>query len=292
MCFRRNGEFSFASEKLRRIFTPKRISYSKMSKEFGPPVVMGNEEIMSKKAHGTTEQPVQSNLRWKVDQKVAKKICCFNRHYAEYSGYFMKTKWLKDVKNSKVATKYFDSVTGKLLFTAPINRTFEAFLAESKAHGWPSFRDDEVNWDIVRVLPDGETVSIDGTHLGHNLPDSKGNRYCINLVCVAGNPVVTETENSTKEMEVFELKKDNSGCTGLFYRSNPTKGRVKTLSKYRDWPRDNAHIKGFVHEVKGKKWLEVKELKQPGINWFESCKGKDVWIPFRHQQYFLEKVEV
>ena len=34
-----------------------------------------------------------------------------------------------------------------------------------------------------------ETVSIDGTHLGHNLPDKSGNRYCINLVCVAGSPV-------------------------------------------------------------------------------------------------------
>ncbi len=32
-------------------------------------------------------------------------------------------------------------------------------------------------------------VSLEGTHLGHNLPDSKGNRYCINLVSVAGNPI-------------------------------------------------------------------------------------------------------
>ena len=46
----------------------------------------------------------------------------------------------------------------------------------------------QVNWDYVRVLPDGECVSVDGTHLGHNLPDAKGNRYCINLVSVAGNP--------------------------------------------------------------------------------------------------------
>ena len=52
--------------------------------------------------------------------------------------------------------------------------------------GWPSFRDKEVVWDNVRVLNDGETVSVDGTHLGHNIPDSSGNRYCINLVSVAG----------------------------------------------------------------------------------------------------------
>lgn len=49
--------------------------------------------------------------------------------------------------------------------------------------------DQEVNWDYVRVLSDGETVSVDGTHLGHNLPDVRGSRYCINLVSVAGNPI-------------------------------------------------------------------------------------------------------
>lgn len=43
-------------------------------------------------------------------------------------------------------------------------------------------------WENVRCLENGEAVSIDGTHLGHNLPDSKGNRYCINLVSVAGRP--------------------------------------------------------------------------------------------------------
>ena len=42
--------------------------------------------------------------------------------------------------------------------------------------------------DYVRCLPNGESVSVDGTHLGHNLPDATGSRYCINLVSVAGNP--------------------------------------------------------------------------------------------------------
>ena len=82
---------------------------------------------------------------------------------------------------------FYDSNTGKLLFTAPIGRSWEDFLAESRHHGWPSFRDQEVNWNFVRVLPDGETVSVDGTHLGHDIPDNKGRRYCINLVSVAGN---------------------------------------------------------------------------------------------------------
>ena len=120
--------------------------------------------------------------------------------------------------------EFYDSVTGKLLFTAPIGRSMEDFLIESSAHGWPSFRDEEVrrlliyensffaeqhssltndswlssfliniiikvNWENVRCLPDGETVSTTGTHLGHNLPDQKGSRYCINLVSVAGKKV-------------------------------------------------------------------------------------------------------
>ena len=84
---------------------------------------------------------------------------------------------------------YYDSVTGKALFKAPIGRSLEDFIRESQAHGWPSFRDDEVIWDNVRILGDGETVSTDGTHLGHNLPDGKGNRYCINLVSIAGRPL-------------------------------------------------------------------------------------------------------
>ncbi len=83
---------------------------------------------------------------------------------------------------------FYDSNTGKPLFVAPKGRSFEDFVKESTLHGWPSFRDDEVVWENVRCLSDGETVSVDGTHLGHNLPDRKGSRYCINLVSIAGYP--------------------------------------------------------------------------------------------------------
>lgn len=40
-------------------------------KSFNAPVVMGDESIMSKKKHGTSNVPVQENLRWDVDQKTA-----------------------------------------------------------------------------------------------------------------------------------------------------------------------------------------------------------------------------
>ena len=113
-----------------------------------------------------------------------------SRHYAEYAGYWTTTDFVKSVKasGSTEPVEFYDSVTGKLLFTAPVGRSMEEFLQESQKHGWPSFRDEETNWDNVRVLKNGECVSVTGTHLGHNLPDRSGNRYCINLVSVAGQP--------------------------------------------------------------------------------------------------------
>lgn len=166
-----------------------------MTKTYPPPAIMGTESIMTKKAHGTSAVPVQPNLRWNVDKDVADRICNFNRHYAEHSGYFTSVSdFINECKTLPTSSEitFSDSNTGKPLFWAPRGRTMDEFLTESKNHGWPSFRDQEVNWDVVRVLPNGETVSLDGTHLGHNLPDRKGSRYCINLVCVAGNPTNQE----------------------------------------------------------------------------------------------------
>ena len=57
----------------------------------------------------------------------------------------------------------------------------------------------------VRVLEDGEVVSLDGTHLGHNLPDAKGNRYCINIVSIAGS--VSDEMEKEKELADWEEKK-------------------------------------------------------------------------------------
>ena len=160
--------------------------------KYPAPAVMGDESIMSKKKHGTSNVPVQANLRWKVDQMKADEICNFNRHCAEHFGYFQSiSEFIQEASSTPHDGEitFYDSNTGKPLFYAPRGRTMDDFLRESRSHGWPSFRDQEVNWDVVRVLENGETVSVDGTHLGHNLPDGKGSRYCINLVCVAGRPI-------------------------------------------------------------------------------------------------------
>lgn len=156
------------------------------------PCMPGDESIMQPKEHGTSRTPVQNNLRWGCDRELADRICNFNRHYAEFSGYWETTSFLQEVSTFRENSvnepfTFYDSNTGKPLFRAPLQRTWEEFLSESRRHGWPSFRDAEVVWDNVRILPNGETVSLDGTHLGHNLPDTKGRRYCINLVSIAGN---------------------------------------------------------------------------------------------------------
>lgn len=160
-----------------------------LAAKYSAPCVMGDESIMSQKAHGTSATPVQKDLRWNCDYETADRICNFNRHYAEYAGYWTTTTFVEDAraeyaKNGEIS--FYDSNSGKKLFVAPKGRDLESFLKESSSHGWPSFRDEEVVWENVRCLQDGESVSVDGTHLGHNLPDGTGNRYCINLVSVAG----------------------------------------------------------------------------------------------------------
>lgn len=127
------------------------------------------------------------------DLYLVQQNCCTSVSNLENSGYFQGTSFEDDIRqlvaSSGGPVTFYDSVTGKPLFKAPVHRSVDDFIAESEVHGWPSFRDDEVVWDNVRVLKSsGETVSTSGTHLGHNLPDKRGNRYCINLVSVAGNP--------------------------------------------------------------------------------------------------------
>jgi hypothetical protein len=140
-------------------------------KEFPAPCVMGDESIMSPKKHGTSETPVQKNLRWNCDYDTADRICNFNRHYAEYAGYWTTTAFVEDARKEfaeKGEITFYDSNTGKPLFVAPKGRDLDSFLKESQSHGWPSFRDEEVVWENVRCLKDGEAVSVDGTHLGQS----------------------------------------------------------------------------------------------------------------------------
>lgn len=131
---------------------------------------------------------VQEQLRFGVDRKMAAEMTVLGCHAAENHFYYKKTQWRKELKavEDGVLT-YYDSVSGLPVFIAPRGRSLQQFLDETDKHGWPSFRDQEVVWENCHVVGRSELATKKGTHLGHNLPDRTGaNRYCINLVCVAG----------------------------------------------------------------------------------------------------------
>ena len=112
----------------------------------GGTVRYGDEDIMVQKGHGTSASPVQSDLLYGVDNKLADKITNFNRNFAENGGYFKSTTFETTVLQAKgEPITFYDSVSGKALFVAPVNRSAEDFIKESRIHGWPSFRDEEVS---------------------------------------------------------------------------------------------------------------------------------------------------
>lgn len=117
------------------------------------PCIPGDESIMRIKEHGTSNSPVQSTLRWSCDVDLADKICNFNRHYAEQSGYlesssirFLPYGGSSDSVEPSEAKPvvFYDSNTGNEVFRAPVGRSWDDFINESRRHGWPSFRDQEV----------------------------------------------------------------------------------------------------------------------------------------------------
>jgi hypothetical protein len=50
-------------------------------------------------------------LRWGCAVAKADEICCFNRHYAEHGGYWLKTNFLKDESAASGEITFYDSVS-------------------------------------------------------------------------------------------------------------------------------------------------------------------------------------
>jgi len=126
------------------------IIFSATSKRLPSTCLAGDASIMSKKAYGTSNIPIQENLRWNEDEGVASSICNHNRHWAEPSGYFTENPdFMNQIRAFEQEQKedlllnetitYYDSNTGIALFEAPIGRTWEEFIDESIAHGWYVF---------------------------------------------------------------------------------------------------------------------------------------------------------
>jgi len=138
------------------VAAPLLISSRANAFDVGGKIQFGPDSIMDQKEHGTSAKPVQEDLLYGVSNKLADKICNFNRHFAERGGYFLTTSFEDEVLAAKGPITFYDSVTGKPLFRAPINRSADAFLKESEIHGWPSFRDEEVRMCVApHVLTTG-----------------------------------------------------------------------------------------------------------------------------------------
>lgn len=151
--------------------------------------------------------PVQSDLRYGIsgrtapdvpapvdaNENLAEAVCCDSRAeaYAEPQFLFQAPDInLFSEMNAHGVTTFYDSVCGLPLFRAPVNRTFTEFKADTDEHGWPSFREGEVFTENVKIEKEyGFVFSSCGTHLGSYLPDAKGPRWCMDLSCIAGNPV-------------------------------------------------------------------------------------------------------
>lgn len=124
------------------------------------------------------------------DESLADAICCDEKYaaYAEPNQFYAQPSiGLFRKLNKSGTTTFYDSVCGLPLFEAPIGRTLEEFEAETEEHGWPSFRTEEIVDGNVLIAEDGRNVySKCGTKLGTNEPDDAGNRYCMDLSCIAG----------------------------------------------------------------------------------------------------------
>mmetsp|Transcript_9918 Transcript_9918/g.9589 ORF Transcript_9918/g.9589 Transcript_9918/m.9589 type:complete len:282 (-) Transcript_9918:209-1054(-) len=135
-----------------------------------------------------------------LDYEMADRICCHNHRYAEPQGYLNQPQVaLFEKLNPEEETIFYDVVCGLPLFIAPRGRSFADFQAESLHHGWPSFRPEEMISENVILHEDGRMESVCLTHLGHNLPESGVDRYCIDLVCIAGSPLTVSEGNLTKQ---------------------------------------------------------------------------------------------
>jgi len=147
--------------------------------------------MRSDSSFGACGAPVSEPLRWDADAETANRICCDNHLYAE-TKYSWEDTTIPTSMHPGSNVTFYDVFSHSHLFTAPVDRTYDQFIALSTSQGWPAFRPAEAT-DQVRILPSfssayyPEVVSLDGTHLGHILPDIDGYPYyCINIVCVAG----------------------------------------------------------------------------------------------------------
>jgi len=176
-------------------------------------------------AYDECSGPVQAGLRYNVsalgleyftapvavnpDESLAAAVCCDKRTtpYAEPQFLYQNPSVaLYQRMATSGPTTFYDSVCGLPLFRAPMGRSLAAFKRDTDEHGWPSFRKKEVvdpaNFRVDQAT--GFVFSKCGTHLGSYLPDERGDRYCLDISCIAGNPPPNSI-GTTKEQRKEDL---------------------------------------------------------------------------------------
>jgi peptide methionine sulfoxide reductase MsrB len=169
------------------------------------------QSTLPPKEFNTCNGPLQSNLRYNIsslgneyitapvavnkDETLAEAIACDSRvnNYAE-PRFLFQSPYVNLYKrmNQNGTTNFYDAQCGALLFTAPVGRTFQDFQDDTNEHGWPSFRPKEIHLKNFNQTSweNGDHVYTNcGTHLGTFLPDEKGDRWCMDVVGISGNPV-------------------------------------------------------------------------------------------------------
>ena len=95
--------------------------------------------------------------------------------------------------------------------------------------------------------------------------------------------IMSSNEPPTTGLQEFELKKHRTGCTGMFWRSDPT--GTTPLASNNDWPRDGAKLRGRVVTVDGEKWLLATHvLQKGGSQWKKAPQGAA--MPFEYNQHY------
>jgi hypothetical protein len=93
---------------------------------------------------------------------------------------------------------------------------------------------------------------------------------------------------STTTTEEYHLKERRPGCSGMFWRADPT-GATAALESKDDWPRNGAMVRGTKVDHEGLPWLLVTHVKQADDkDWKAAPKGAA--LPFEYDNhYYLEQ---
>ena len=97
-----------------------------------------------------------------------------------------------------------------------------------------------------------------------------------------GNSQPKQIKIMSSEIQEFSLLKRRPGCTGMFWRADPT-GKT-SLENNNNWPRDGAKLRGTVVEVDGAKWLLATHVQQKGGEWIAAPGGAA--MPFEYNNHY------